>query len=438
MFKKCFNTLVGKADEFTMAGRMFHAMSVFIGLTLFIKALFYQFTSLQLASTVCALALLLEIGFYYLSRVKRQSLLAAMLSSIKLTFMLILIYLYNGGLSGNMLLLSAISLFLVLLITPQKQGWIWLTAITTLVLVMITLEYLDPVVVQQHYSSRAERFIDMGMTYLTITLILYGGLTVLRKSYEQQKELAALQTSKLQGLNDEKDKVLSILSKELNAPMLSVKRYLHVAQSIDVNPGERLEMEKELNRTLDDAQYLLHNVLLWARTQMDVNHVVLEPVPVADLLKRVVGLFEPKALKKGIEITLDLAEEVAILADPKMLKVVLRNLISNAIKFTNLEGEIGISVTVAAGHCIIAVRDNGIGLTKEKQAVIFSLNIAPNYGTANEKGTGLGLVLCKDYVERQGGNIWFTSIPWEGTTFFVSLPLVALPVSVTPQESNEV
>jgi two-component system sensor histidine kinase/response regulator len=438
MFKKCFNTLLGKAEEFPMAGRMFHAMSLIIGLTLLVKALFYQFTSLQLASLGCGMGFLLEIGFYYLSRVKRKCLLAATLSSIKLSSMLILIYLYNGGLSGNMLLLSTISLFLVLLITPQKQGWIWLTAITVLAFGMLTLEYLDPTIVQQHYSSRTERFVDMGMTYLTITLILYAGLTVLRKSYEKQKEFADLQTSKLSGLNDEKDKVLSILSKELNAPMLSVKRYLHVAQSTDVNPEERLEMEKELNRTLDDAQYLLHNVLLWARTQMDVSHVSLEPVRVTDLVQRVVGLFEPKALKKGIVITLDLGEEVTILADPKMLKVVLRNLVSNAIKFTNLEGEIGISITVAAGNCIIAVKDNGIGLTKEKQAVIFSLNIAPNYGTANEKGTGLGLVLSKDYIDRQGGKIWFKSIPWEGTTFYVSLPVVAIPVSFPHMVNNEV
>ncbi|WP_432708292.1 sensor histidine kinase [Pedobacter sp.] len=435
MIKKCFNTIIGGAKEFPLAGRIFHAMSLFISLTLLFKALFYHFTSLQLASVVCGVALLLEVGFYSLSRIKKRTVLAATLSSVKLTLILVLIYLYNGGLSGNMLLLSTISLFLIILITPQKQAWLWFVTITVLVFVMLYLEYQDPAVVQQHYIDRKEQYIDMAMTYLTITCIVYGAMTVLRNSFEKQREFAALQTKKLSDLNDEKNKMLSILSRELNAPILAVKQYLHVAQSADVNEEMRIVMEKDLHSSLDDAQYLLHNVLLWARTQMEVDHVQLEPVDVANQIQRVVRSYEPKAARKGIKIDLDLPQDVVILADPKMLMVVMRNLVSNAVKFTNLEGEIDISAVVEADNCVIAIKDNGIGLTKEKQNVIFTLNIAPNYGTANEKGTGLGLVLSKDYVDRQGGKIWFNSIPWEGTTFYVSFPLVEVPDYLMDKEN---
>ena len=433
MLKRGFNTIAGSAEDFSMGSRMFHIMSVFIGLTLLIKALFYQFTSLQLASAVCGIAFLLELGFYYMSRYRGQVLLAPVLSSAKLALMLIPIYLYNGGLSGNMLLLSALSLFLIILITPQKQGLIWLSLVTGIALLMMVLEYLDPSIVQQHYGSRQEHFIDLGITYVTITLILYGGITVLRKSYEQQKVITALQTKKLQSLNDEKDKLFSILSRELGGPLLAVKQYLSVMKTIDLTVEERSMLEKDLNRSLDDAQYLLHNVVLWAKTQMDVSHVQLEPVNLQDLIHKTVGLFQASATKKGITVQVDIPEDINVLADLTMLKVVMRNLISNAIKFTNLEGAIAVQAEVVDGEAVIRVKDNGIGLTKEKQAVIFSLNIAPNYGTANEKGTGLGLVLSKDYMDRQGGQIWFESIPWEGTAFYVSLPVVVVPDYLNPQ-----
>lgn len=424
MFKKCFTTVIGNAEEFPMASRLFHSVSAFISLTLLVKALFYHFTSLQVASYVCGLALFIELGLYYLSRFKGKLLLAATLSSLKLTLLLILIYLYNGGLSGNIMLLAAISLFLIILITPQNQGLIWLGGITTLVLVMVWFEFGDPTFVQQYYSSRSEQFVDLCVTFATITIIIYVGLTVLRISCDQKSAIMELQTNKLQILNDEKNKILSILSTELGVPLVAVKQYLHEMQMSDITMEERFSKEKELNRSLDEAQNLLHNIVLWAKTQMDVSHMHLESLNVSDLIHKTSGLFQARATKKGISITLDLPEEVFILADPKMLKVVMRNLISNAIKFTNLEGEISISAVVEEGSCVIAVKDNGIGLIKEKQRVIFSLNIAPNYGTANEKGTGLGLVLSKDYIDRQGGKIWFESIPWEGTTFYVSLPLV--------------
>jgi two-component system sensor histidine kinase/response regulator len=428
MLKRGFDYIIGSADEFHMGSRLFHAVSVFISVTLLVKACFYHFTSLQLASIVCGVALLLELGFYYMSRFKGKLLMASVLSSLKLCLLLIPIYLYNGGLSGNIMLLSAISLFLIIIITPQKQGLIWLAIITLMILAMVWMEYQDPEFVKQHYSSRSERFVDLAITYVTITFIIYVGLTVLRISCDEKTVIMALQTKKLKGLNDEKDKLFSILSRELSAPILAVRQYLHLAQTSEISHDDKFVMEQDLNRSLDDAQYLLHNVLLWARTQMDMNHVQLEPVKVAELARRMVGLYEAKALKKGIKISLALAEEAVIMADQKMLKVVLRNLISNAIKFTNLEGEINISAVVEEGNCVIAVKDNGIGLTKEKQAVIFSLNIAPNYGTSHEKGTGLGLVLSKDYIDRQGGKIWFKSIPWEGTTFYVSLPIVDLHV----------
>ena len=105
-----------------------------------------------------------------------------------------------------------------------------------------------------------------------------------------------------------------------------------------------------------------------------------------------------------------------------MLNVVLRNLLNNAIKFSHVGGEIEIRAFRDNGNCIISLKDHGVGIKDDKQDKIFTLNISSTYGTANEKGTGLGLILSKDFMAQQGGDLWFESAASEGTTFYISLP----------------
>jgi len=113
-----------------------------------------------------------------------------------------------------------------------------------------------------------------------------------------------------------------------------------------------------------------------------------------------------------------------ISADKQMFQSVIRNLLNNAVKFTYAKGVVEISSVVKDGKCIISVKDDGTGIALEKQAKIFTLNIASSYGTELEKGTGLGLTLCKEFTERQGGTISFESRPEVGTTFYVTMNLV--------------
>ncbi|WP_348085045.1 sensor histidine kinase [Mucilaginibacter sp.] len=100
----------------------------------------------------------------------------------------------------------------------------------------------------------------------------------------------------------------------------------------------------------------------------------------------------------------------------------IRNLINNAIKFTNAGGEIIFKAKQIGGECWLIIRDNGIGITEEKQSELFSLRAGTTFGTNNEKGVGLGLLLCKEFTELQGGRIWLESNPGEGTAFYVAMP----------------
>lgn len=128
------------------------------------------------------------------------------------------------------------------------------------------------------------------------------------------------------------------------------------------------------------------------------------------------------AAQKDIRFENNMDKNAIALCDEDMLQLVIRNLLNNAIKFTPSFGKISISTVQQEKAVIIAVSDNGPGILKDQQKEIFSLKIRSTYGTNNEKGIGLGLVLCKDYIELQHGRIWFDSVPDEGTTFYISLP----------------
>uniref|UniRef100_UPI003D7FB903 sensor histidine kinase n=1 Tax=Pedobacter sp. TaxID=1411316 RepID=UPI003D7FB903 len=292
----------------------------------------------------------------------------------------------------------------------------------------MALEYVYPTIVKQHYLSRTEAFLDLGVTYANVALLLFVGISIFRRSFHEQRVVVEEQAKSLQIINLEKDKVLSIIALDLKVPISSLKQYFEMMQGVDADAAEKKALEKKLTQSLGEAQYLLSNLLLWAKNQMEVHHIEMCPVSVHQVVKETACLFKQRLANKWIKLETDVNEDLFVLADENMLKVVLRNVLNNAVKFTNLEGQIEISTMTKGGQCIIKVKDNGVGIALEKQKKIFTLNIVSSYGTANERGTGLGLNLSKDYMEKQGGKIWFESIPWEGTVFYVSLPMVTGPV----------
>ena len=151
--------------------------------------------------------------------------------------------------------------------------------------------------------------------------------------------------------------------------------------------------------------------------------VNLVPIKIKDMVDDARNFKMAGAAKKNIKLTYAIDRELEVIADKDMLRIVLRNLVVNAIKFTKPGGEIVIGVKRKNDKAEISIKDNGIGIPAEKQREIFSLKTNSTYGTNEEKGMGLGLMLCKEFVEYQNGTIWFESEEGKGSTFFISLPL---------------
>lgn len=231
---------------------------------------------------------------------------------------------------------------------------------------------------------------------------------------------------KLIELNATKDRFFSIISHDLRSPFQS---FLGFAELLHNNyadyKGEELEeVFKQLFLSAKNTYSLLENLLEWSRTQSD--EILFEPqtIELSTVCKEVTDSFQSNAAAKGVVISCLAIERIRIHADVNMLKTVLRNLISNAIKFSNSKGEICISAVNITDNVIVTVSDNGVGIAPNTIDKLFDLNDKQSKtGTAGEKGTGLGLVICKEFIEKHNGKIWVESELGKGSAFKFLLPL---------------
>ena len=164
---------------------------------------------------------------------------------------------------------------------------------------------------------------------------------------------------------------------------------------------------------------------MWARTQQGRIPFNPQILSFGDICKNAVDVLKPNADAKNITIDYYTADHIDVCADNDMLKTVLRNLISNAIKFTNNGGAININAEQANSNITMSVADNGVGIPPENLAKLFDISeVLSTKGTAKETGTGLGLLLCKDFIEKHGGKIWVESEVGKGSEFKFTLPLL--------------
>jgi signal transduction histidine kinase len=165
---------------------------------------------------------------------------------------------------------------------------------------------------------------------------------------------------------------------------------------------------------------------MWVRTQTGKISFEPQKLNFADICKDILEILKPSANSKNITINYYAPDEINVFADKDMLKTIFRNLISNAIKFTNKNGTININSEENSGNVTISVSDNGIGISQDNLAKLFDISkVLTTKGTAEETGTGLGLLLCKEFIEKHGGKIWVESEVGKGSDFKFTLPISA-------------
>ena len=232
----------------------------------------------------------------------------------------------------------------------------------------------------------------------------------------------------LKELHIVKDKLFSVVAHDLRSPMGALMSVLKLANRNMLDADMQVQLLKDISSRVDDTYGLIDNMLCWAKSQM--QGIVPSPAyfDVQEASLSVTDNLQNIAAGKNINLN-NRIEPQQVYADSDMFVVVVRNLVMNAIKYTSAKGEIILSSELSDDKLVILVKDTGIGMTQEVQEKLFNLSETKSIrGTNNEGGTGLGLVLCADFVKANGGSIWFTSVQGEGSTFFFSVPKFQIPL----------
>jgi signal transduction histidine kinase len=241
--------------------------------------------------------------------------------------------------------------------------------------------------------------------------------TANRKLLESEKNLRELNTTK--------DKLFSIIGHDLRNPLNALLGFSELisGNTMDYSLEEIQKYNKIINESARNIHQLIENLLEWSRTQsgnIDFNPGMLN---LSEITHEIQGVFSITARKKGITIHNNIQPSLQVYADKNLLSTILRNLINNALKFTYNGGHITLEADHTDGEVRIAVSDTGTGMTPEEVNQLFRLDAnSIQAGTSEEKGTGLGLIICKEFIEMHNGEIWVETEPEKGSTFYFSLP----------------
>jgi signal transduction histidine kinase len=283
---------------------------------------------------------------------------------------------------------------------------------------------------QQDEEIRKQEFVrNILVVVMALSVIL---LVTVYRSGQRRRQINTLllqhqeemekRSEELERLNQVKDKFFSIISHDLRSPINALAGMLNLIDKGAVSAEDMPKHIHELKTRFNHTRTLLNNLLDWTLLQMDKLNLQATKVELKKIVDENIELLGP-VQDKQITLVNDIPPNAIGLADSNTINLVIRNLMTNAIKFTNDGGEVKISAEEKGTEWLVSVRDNGIGIKQDVLNILFD-KTAPytTRGTANEKGTGLGLILCKEFVEKNGGTIWVESHEGEGSTFWFTIP----------------
>ena len=285
----------------------------------------------------------------------------------------------------------------------------------------------------QHFVIRVLLFsLVFVMVILTATYYFYKQKKLLSSKLQEQhkalldqKQLIEAQTANLQKVNNLKDKLFAVIGHDLRSPVANLSNIIEMFEDGYLTSDEVHELMKNINPVVKGIQLTLSNLVEWAGSQIKGINVNSSNVDVFLMGVEMEQTFIPALQAKSLEFVNNAYPGRGAIADENHLKVILRNLISNAIKFTPDNGVVTLATTIENNELIISVNDSGKGMSEDELKRLFVINTHfSNSGTSGEKGTGIGLLLCKELVELNGGQLRVRSQLGKGSTFYFNLPLV--------------
>lgn len=429
--------LSGDPSVFPLNARIFHSVCLISTVALTYNVPFNYAIGLPRIALANLIVLLITVALYYASRFKNRVSISTLLANIVGLALFMVNYFLNSGLRGPTDLFFLLFLLLSIAISPAEQYKVWIPINVTILIVLNLVEFYYPHLVPDTYATRSNRFVDHMSAYAVVAAITYFCIDYIRRSYESEK-LSALEKSKaielqnfqilrqneeLEKLNTEKNKLMSIVAHDLRSPLASIQNFLELLTQHELDEEQKLDIENDLLNSTKNTMAMLSKLLDWSKSQLHGVSVHMEYLNVQTLFEPTLNLERNIAGRKNISLDYYFDPSAGIYADSDMMQLILRNVVGNAIKFTGMGGHIMVKAEAQGSNCLISIQDDGIGMSEEKQQSIFSLNVESTFGTNNEKGVGLGLMLCMEFIKAQNGRVWLESRPGEGTCVYISVPM---------------
>lgn len=238
-----------------------------------------------------------------------------------------------------------------------------------------------------------------------------------------QKAALDEQAFKLNDLNAMKDRLIAILAHDLRAPLSTLRGLFDLLQDDSISHREILDLIPLVIKKLEYTSDFLDTLLFWINSQMENFENATKTFSVAEVINRVTKNLEEQVTDKKTILKVETPANLVATADPDSIGIVIRNLITNAIKFCDENDIIEVSAQQDNQNILIRVKDTGTGMTPDQTQKLFKIKVESQTGTRNESGTGMGLLFCKDLVEKCKGKIWVTSEMGSGTTFCFTIPI---------------
>jgi signal transduction histidine kinase len=287
-------------------------------------------------------------------------------------------------------------------------------------------------------KTNSQRLINIIFVVIIMAMILISGVYYREKKKQQninamlehknhevlnQKADLNEQAKKLNELNNLKDRLISILAHDLRAPLSTLRGLFGLLQDDTITHQELVEMIPSVLKKLEYTSDFLDTLLFWINSQMESFDISVKTFSVSEVIQNEAESNKDEAQLKGIHFITDIPDGLIATADPNSICIVVRNLITNAIKFSDKNDTITVSAHQTNQKIIVKVADTGVGMSPEQLNKLFKSKVESKNGTNNESGTGMGLLFCKDLIEKCNGEIWATSEPGVGTVFTFSIPV---------------
>ncbi|HQH40922.1 MAG TPA: two-component regulator propeller domain-containing protein [Bacteroidales bacterium] len=324
----------------------------------------------------------------------------------------------------------------IIVLTPWYRTWFF-RVILVLVIIAIILGY---VYLRNQSILRRNRLLEQQVHERTHELEVANeellanaeALDHTVKELESQKTLLQQQTEELRATNDRlhelnrmNDRIFSIIAHDIKNPLGTIQGFIELLTLHHKNIDEKKKEEylEYIRQSIQKLLSLIENLLLWSSSQLKGRGAHPEPFDLAEPVQENIHLVKEQAAKKNITLHFSTEGKYPVFADKYMISAVVRNLLSNAVKFCRQGGEVSVGLQKKDGFVVCSVSDQGAGMDEETKALLFDPDRKKiRAGTGGETGSGLGLLICKEFVEQNHGRIWAESTPGAGTTFFFDLP----------------